>query len=93
MLEMTALSDQNPPTYYVYVIRSERTGRHYKGHCKDLATRLEQHNAGKTKSTRAARPWVLVYHETFQTRSDAVAREKFLKTLAGGKELRLILNP
>jgi putative endonuclease len=38
--------------YYVYVLKSEKDGRLYKGLTSDLEKRLLQHNAGITKSTK-----------------------------------------
>jgi putative endonuclease len=40
---------------------------------------VEQHNLGLTKSTKAKRPWVMVYNENFENQTDAWRREKFLK--------------
>ncbi len=69
--------------FYVYVLRSETTGRRYTGSCHDVAVRLREHNAGQSKSTRASRPWVLIHTEEFTTRAQAVRRELYLKTGAG----------
>jgi len=55
----------------VYVLESERDGSFYKGFTQDLAVRLKQHNAGKTKSTRAKIPWRVVYPEIFLTGAEA----------------------
>jgi len=66
--------------YYVYVLKSEKDGRLYKGLTSDLEKRLLQHNAGITKSTKGYRPWNIVYFKKFKTRIEAREREKFLKT-------------
>ena len=63
----------------VYVLRSERTGRYYIGSTNDVARRLERHNAGLVKSTRASRPWLLVYTEPQVSRTEARNREAQLK--------------
>jgi putative endonuclease len=73
--------------YFVYVLRSEKTGRRYVGSCKDLDDRLRRHNAGYSKATRHGVPWRLLRSETFDSRSDAIQRELFLKTGAGRDEL------
>ena len=78
--------------YFFYVIESESTGRFYKGHTADIVDRLKQHNSGKTKSTKSGVPWRIVYKESFSERGRAVAREKYFKTLKGGKELKLLLK-
>jgi putative endonuclease len=48
-------------SYYVYVIRSEKTGKLYKGLTGDLAKRLASHNAGKVRSTKGSVPWIIVF--------------------------------
>jgi putative endonuclease len=70
--------------YYVYIARSLKDGQLYTGMSKDPGQRLRDHNAGRTRSTRHRRPFVLVYTEPFATRSEAISRELFLKTAEGG---------
>ena len=74
--------------FFFYVLRGKKTGRNYKGHCENLHVRIKQHNAGKTRSSKTGIPWVLIYYEMFDSREEAVAREKYYKTLKGGKELK-----
>lgn len=69
--------------HFVYVLKSQKDGRLYKGMTKDVANRLKQHNSGETKSTKAYCPWVLVYTEEFKTIEEAVNREKNLKSGVG----------
>ncbi len=69
--------------FYTYILRSLRFNRHYIGHTENLTKRLESHNRGKVRSTKAYRPWEIIYYETFTTRSEAYQREKFFKTLEG----------
>jgi putative endonuclease len=49
----------------------------------DVEKRLKEHNAGKTKSTKGYRPWILVFTEQFSTRFSARTREKYLKSGIG----------
>jgi len=74
--------------YFVYVLRSEVNGRLYTGSAVDPDLRLEQHNTGKSKYTKSTRPFKLVYKEEYNTRSDAVRRERFLKTGKGREFLK-----
>ena len=74
--------------YFSYVLYSEKFNRFYKGHCEDLVERLNQHNHGHTTSTKPYIPWKLVYYEEFENRTDAVKREKYLKTAAGRRFLK-----
>lgn len=78
--------------YYVYVLRSEKTGRRYTGPCGDLEDRLQRHNSGYSDATKHGVPWQLLYQEEHKTRADAVRREAFLKTGKGREELDSLLN-
>ena len=69
--------------FYIYVLRSLSGNRRYVGMSKHPDKRLEEHNAGYTKSTKGYRPWILVYKEEFETLLDARNREVFLKSGIG----------
>jgi putative endonuclease len=74
--------------YFVYILESDLDGRLYKGQTSDIAKRIKEHNSGKTKSTKGYKPWKLVYFETFETRDEAVLREKYFKTGIGREFLK-----
>ena len=76
-------------TYIVYILKSEKTGNSYVGHTSDLNKRLLEHNSGKSIATRNRRPWVLVYKEEYETRSEAMKRESYFKSVKGRLELKL----
>ena len=78
--------------YYTYVLRSMKDGKLYTGHTEDLERRIAEHNRGKVKSTASRVPFVLVYSETFSTRSEARWYERYLKTASGKKKLKCSLN-
>jgi putative endonuclease len=69
--------------FYAYVLKSIEHDFYYKGHCEDIPERLTQHNSGKTKSIKHYTPFKLVYFEAFQTREEAIKRERYFKTAAG----------
>jgi len=69
--------------FYAYVIKSINHDFFYKGHCEYPDERLKEHNAGMTVSIRPYIPFKLVYIEEFQTREEAIQREKYFKTSAG----------
>jgi putative endonuclease len=58
--------------YYTYVLYSKSYNRLYVGQTSNLSTRLEEHNSGKTKSTKHCIPWELIYSETFETCAQAM---------------------
>ena len=74
--------------FYAYVIKSLDHDFFYKGHCEDLDERLKQHNSGMTESIRSYVPFELVYKEEFNTREEAVIREKYFKSSAGRRYLK-----
>jgi putative endonuclease len=78
--------------YYVYVLRSLSFNRLYKGFCSDLQKRLSEHNSGKTKSTKPFMPWMIAYYEEFNSINEAIARERFLKTAAGRRFLKNLIQ-
>jgi putative endonuclease len=73
--------------YYVYVLKNQ-AGMLYIGSTTDLETRVRRHQEGKAGWTRPRGPWELVEFETFETRSEAMRREKHLKTGKANQELR-----
>ena len=70
--------------YYVYVLQSLKDGRSYTGYTSNLENRLRDHNTGHTKSLRHRRPLKLLYFEEFETKKEAMDRERFFKTPEGG---------
>ena len=76
-----------PMEYWVYILRSVRTGRMYIGHTRNLERRLAEHNKGNGCTyTRGRGPWVLAYSEGHADRSSASRRERFLKSVEGSRE-------
>ncbi len=78
--------------YYTYVLQSKQKNILYKGSTSNLELRIIQHNEELVAFTNKYRPWVLVYHETFSTRSEAMAREKFFKSGKGREWLKQIID-
>ena len=74
--------------FYAYVIKSLNHDFLYKGHCEDLDARLMQHNSGMTESIRPYIPFRLVYKEEYNTRAEAISREKYFKSSAGRRFLK-----
>jgi putative endonuclease len=74
--------------YYVYVLKSKKDNLLYIGQTNNLQNRLKRHMSGHVESTRYRRPLNLVYFEELTNRSEAMRREKFLKSGEGHKFLR-----
>jgi putative endonuclease len=69
--------------YYVYVLKSLKDGNLYIGQTGNLEKRITEHNSGMCKSTKSRMPFEIIYKEEYATRSEAMKREKELKS---GKE-------
>ena len=78
--------------FYAYVLKSINHNFFYKGHCQNLEARLKQHNSGLTQSTKPYLPFEIVYYEEFQNESEAIQREKYFKTAAGRRFLKIKLS-
>ncbi|MBN1325867.1 GIY-YIG nuclease family protein [Candidatus Falkowbacteria bacterium] len=79
--------------YYVYVLKSLKNGKRYVGFTsKQLNARFKEHNAGSNKWTRENRPFINIYSEEYKTKTEAMKREKFLKSGQGRKILDSIID-
>lgn len=70
------------------MIRSEKDGRFYVGMTENIERRFREHNSGKTRSTKGYVPWKLVLTEVYETRKEARAREKYLKSGVGKEYIK-----
>jgi putative endonuclease len=70
--------------YYTYILRSLKDRLYYYGSTGNLScSRLKEHNYGHVRSTKSHRPYVIHYYENFDTKSAALKREKFFKSING----------
>ena len=74
--------------FYTYVLKSVNHNFLYKGHCQNLEERLIQHNSGQTESIWPYIPFTIIYTETFQTRQEAIKRERYFKSASGRRFLK-----
>ena len=70
-------------TYIVYVLYSEKFCRTYVGQTNKLEERICKHNRGAVDSTRPFKPWNIIHTEKYETRAEAMRREKWLKSGRG----------
>jgi putative endonuclease len=78
--------------FTVYILRSESTGRYYVGQTKDLEARLAYHNANYSKALKNRGPWQLAYTESFDTRSEAMRRERHIKAQKDRRFIEQLLS-
>ena len=74
--------------YITYVLKSNLDNRFYVGYTTNLKKRMDEHNSGKVRSTRERRPLNLVYYEVCFNQSDALHREKYLKSSYGKRYIK-----
>ena len=79
-------------SYYSYVLLSLKNGTLYKGSTDNIEKRIATHNAGKVKYSSKHLPWEVVIYEEFNSRTDAVKREKWYKTGVGREWINKQLN-
>jgi putative endonuclease len=78
--------------YTVYVLRSLKDSHLYVGFTSDLPSRLAAHNKGQSPSTAPRRPFQLIFCEQFLSRQDAERRERYLKSSAGKRTLKIMMR-
>jgi len=66
--------------YYVYIIYSPLTDKFYIGQTQNLESRLSKHNTKHDGFSSQAKDWEIKYYETFNTRNEAINREKQIKS-------------
>jgi putative endonuclease len=81
--------------YSVYAILNQKHNKIYIGQTQDLTNRMELHKEKVFSNSYTARfdgEWELIYSETFETRKEALIREKQLKSYQGRQFIKIILN-
>ena len=74
--------------FYVYVLKSQKDNNFYVGYTNDLKKRIDAHNTSKVLSTRLRTPFELIYYEACRKKTDALHKEKYLKTTYGKRYIR-----
>ena len=79
--------------FVVYILFSEDYGKTYVGFTSNLIERFKSHNyLSKKGYTIKFRPWQLIYVEFFTTKSEALKREKILKTGKGREFIKEMIS-
>ncbi len=72
--------------YFVYALYSEKQNKIYIGYSSDPEKRMLSHNDERNKGwTGRYQSWKLVYTEKCDTKTEALKREKQLKSARGRK--------
>ncbi len=78
--------------FHIYILYSKVFDRYYIGQCEDIDARLIRHNNKGVPSTKPYVPWKLAYSEVFNTRAEAVAREKEIKNKKSRKYVENLIE-
>ena len=78
--------------HFLYILHSLKDDNFYTGITGDLDRRIKEHIAGRNISTSYRRPLILIYYEAYLLKSDAEARERYLKTSMGRRVIRKQLS-
>ena len=78
--------------YFVYVLKSKE-GFHYTQMTEDLEKRVKEHN-NKSLSfgTKRGTDWKVIFKEDYELKSEALKREKWLKTGVGREFIEKNVN-
>ena len=78
--------------HYVYILQSLKDAKYYIGETSDVQERLKFHNSGRQRSTSNRIPFRLVLTEEFENRTDALKREKQIKSWKGGSPFKILIK-
>ncbi len=66
--------------YFVYILHSKSINKFYVGYSENPTKRLEFHNSDLNNIwSKRGKPWELVANFSFQTKTQALKAEKFIK--------------
>ena len=77
---------------YLYVLQSLKDKGYYIGISANLEKRLQKHNEGGVRSTRARKPFTLIYSEGYADYTRARIREKEVKSYKGGDKFKELIK-
>lgn len=70
--------------FVVYILYSPSHNKDYVGYTSDLIGRFYSHNTLARKGyTTKYRPWIVVHVEFYETKTEAMKREKYFKSGRG----------
>ena len=78
--------------YFVYILKSKNHNKTYVGYTNNLERRLKEHNSGKSIFTSKFVPWKIIYKEEFDQDIEARKKEKYYKSSAGRRKIKLLIS-
>jgi len=70
--------------YFVYILKNKE-GKFYIGQAANLEERIKRHNQNRVFSTKNKGPWRIIWKKEFESRSEAIRYENYLKSLKNKK--------
>jgi putative endonuclease len=77
---------------FVYILFSEKCDKYYVGCTDNLERRLLEHNSKSGHLTSRCSPWKQIYLESYESRGEALKREKEIKARKSRKYIELLLK-
>jgi putative endonuclease len=79
--------------FVVYILYSPNFNKNYTGFTANLIDRFKSHNKLVTKGyTLIYRPWKVIHFEFFDSKSQAIKSEKYLKSEVGREFIQKIIS-
>ena len=78
--------------FYIYILYSKIVDKYYVGQTANLEERMISHTSGISKYTSISKDWILVYSESFETRSQAIIRESEIKKKKSRKYIEWLMS-
>ncbi len=78
--------------HFVYIIYSKIRNRYYIGSTSNITLRLEKHNTNHSGFTGNTGDWVLKFQENFPTKTEALTREKQIKSWKSRKLIEILVS-
>jgi putative endonuclease len=79
--------------FVVYILYSPKFNKNYTGFTSNLLERFKSHNElGNKGHTLKFRPWTIIHVEFFNSKSEALKREKYLKSGIGREFIQKIIK-
>ncbi|MES1214947.1 MAG: GIY-YIG nuclease family protein [Bacteroidota bacterium] len=82
-----------PNKFIVYIIYSASLDRFYIGYTGDeINSRLNKHNANHKGFTGTRADWVLKYTEMYESKSEAMKRERLIKSWKSRQKILQLIS-
>ena len=79
--------------FWIYILESQTTGKYYTGYTSNLINRLSKHNRGLSPTTRRLKgPWKIIHTESFETKTEAIKRERQIKKWKDRKLIEKLID-